>query len=518
MAAARVNVFTVEELATRLDGAFDTRFQLLTSGSRTAPYRQQTLRATLEWSYGLLTPAEQRLLVRLSVFSGGWTATAAEEVLNTECGMQSAESTPLDSALRIPHSTLDQLAQLVNKSLVIADQQAGQTRYRLLETVRQFAAEQGTLDEQAQAEHSCYYLTLLGEQEQLLQSQQQRAAIDILRADFENIRVAWRWAVQAREFTLLTPAIHTLFLFCEVRSNYHEGITLLADVTTELTAAATTSQPHLQPLLAKVLVRLGACEVMVDRHENAITHLQQGLRYDADQQERAFALTYMGSSAIKRGESTNIRAMLHESLALSRQSKDRSSAARALFLLNNETHGFAEAIHHFEASLALWWEVGRPDRIAEVSGFLAWHKCCQGDYEQANAYWQENMAIYNALGMQHAMAWALDCMGWAAWCQNDLATAQKHLEAALALYRTIGIPSGIAMCLAEMALVLRSGGDVAQAVEVARQAVALVRDTDDQMMLTLSLNYYGAALIGAGDAVAARCILTEAIQRAWAAQ
>jgi predicted ATPase len=121
MAAARVNAFTVEEPATRLDGAFDVRFQLLTSGARTAPFRHQTLRATLEWSYALLTPSEQRLLVRLSVFSGGWTASAIEAV--TGC-------------------SLALLAQLVNKSLVIADQQAGQTRYRLLETVRQFATEQ----------------------------------------------------------------------------------------------------------------------------------------------------------------------------------------------------------------------------------------------------------------------------------------------------------------------------------------------------------------------------------------
>jgi len=105
MAAARVNVFTVEEMTARLDGVFDGRFQLLAGSSRTAPLRHQTLRATLEWSYSLLTPAEQRLLLSLSVFSGGWTAGAAEKVTG---------------------STLDRLAQLVNKSLVIADQQDGQ--------------------------------------------------------------------------------------------------------------------------------------------------------------------------------------------------------------------------------------------------------------------------------------------------------------------------------------------------------------------------------------------------------
>ena len=116
-----------------------------------APQRQQTLRATLEWSYGLLTAKEQGLLVSLSIFSGGWTFAAAEEV--TGC-------------------SLDLMAQLVNKSLVIADQQAGQTRYRLLETVRQFAAEQGATEEEEQRQvkrrHSHYYLALLGKQEEPL--------------------------------------------------------------------------------------------------------------------------------------------------------------------------------------------------------------------------------------------------------------------------------------------------------------------------------------------------------------
>ena len=106
---------------------------------------------------------EQRLLARLSIFSGGWTPAAAEEVAG---------------------ATLDRLSQLVNKSLVIADQQAGETRYRLLETVRQFGAEQGKLAEQArgqaQMQHSHYYLRLLGEQEKRLQGQQQRTGLNII--------------------------------------------------------------------------------------------------------------------------------------------------------------------------------------------------------------------------------------------------------------------------------------------------------------------------------------------------
>lgn len=284
MAAARVNILTVEEMAARLDGAFDARFYLLTSGVRTAPYRHQTLRATLEWSYALLTPAEQQVLVRLSVFTGGWTAVAAEAVAGT---------------------TLDLLAQLVNKSLVIADQHAGQTRYRLLETVRQFTAEQLMLDEptqrQMQGQHSRYYLCLLGEQEVYLQSQQQQTALAIIRADFANISTAWHWVVDQHEFTLLAPATHALFLYCEVRGSYREGIALFKAAVVEL-AAVLPSHQELQPLLARLWGRIGACEVMLNNGGDAATALQQGLRYATTDQERAFALVHLGHSEIRRGE------------------------------------------------------------------------------------------------------------------------------------------------------------------------------------------------------------------------
>ncbi len=496
MAAARVNVFTAEELAARLGGAFDARFHLLTSGVRTAPSRQQTLRATLEWSYALLTPVEQRLLAHLSVFSGGWTAAALEDIAG---------------------ATLDLLAQLVNKSLVIADQQAGRTRYRLLETVRQFAAEQLVLDgkaqHQVQQRHSCYYLGLLGEQEAQIQSQQQQTALAIIGNDFANISAAWQWAIGAQAFTLLAPAVHTLFLYCEVRGSYREGIALFTAAVGQLTAVLPSRQ-ELQPLLAQVWGRLGACKVMVNNGEDAIHALHQGLRYATTDQERAFVLAYLGHAEIRRGEIALGVEKVNESLALSQQRGDLLGEARARHVRIWYFPDFTEAIQHCEASLALWRAVGRPDRIAEVLSQLAWHLCCRGDYELANAYWQESMIVSSVLGMQYNIAWTLDCQGWMAWCQGDLATAQTYLQEAEALYHTMGMSSGVAMCQAELALILRSAGDVGQAVQSARRAIALVRDTGDQMMLVLCLNYLGAALIGSGNCADARAALSEAMRHA----
>jgi predicted ATPase len=504
MAAARINIFTVEELARRLDGAFDGRFQLLTSGVRTAPLRHQTLRATLEWSYSLLTAKEQWLLACLSVFSGGWTFAAAQEV--TGC-------------------SLDRLAQLVNKSLVIADQQAGQTRYRLLETVRQFAAEKGALDEQtyrqAQAQYSHYYLTLLAAQERRIQGPQQRTALDTLRADFEHIKVAWRWAVEQYEFALLDPAVHPLFLYCEVRGHFREGVRLFDAAAAELTAAiaaSATNRSELQTLLGRVLTRVGALKVMGARFESAINPLEQALGYVTTDWERAFTLAYLGWVAMGRGNSLTGRALVHQSLVLSRHCEDSGLIAVGLFYLANNASTYTEKVRGCEESLVLWRQVGRPDRIADVLGMLAWHTCCLGDYAQAIAYWKESIELCTALGMQSVLAWVIDGQGWVAWCQGDLSTAQSYLQEAAELYHAIGISSSVGRCLAVLALVLRSGGDVERAVAVARQAVAIERDTDDPQMLVLSLNYLGAALIGAGNFAAARQALKEAFQQLLVAQ
>src|SRR5207302_5748066 len=113
----------VEQIAARLDD----RFQLLTGGSRTALPRQQTLRATVDWSFDLLSDAERTLLARLSVFASGFTLESAEAV----CGSGDLEAGVV----------LDHLSSLVDKSLVLAEEQHGRGRYRLLETIRQYAQE-----------------------------------------------------------------------------------------------------------------------------------------------------------------------------------------------------------------------------------------------------------------------------------------------------------------------------------------------------------------------------------------
>ena len=182
LAAARLGSLSVPEISSRLD----QRFRLLTGGSRTALPRHQTLRALIDWSYDLLNPEERMVLDRLSVFAGGWTLEAAEAV--TSAG---------DTG---EWQVLDHLAALVDKSLVQADETHGSTRYRLLETVRHYAAERlalrpGSELDETRAAHRDHYLALVETAGAHLRGPDEAVWLDRLEAEFDNIRAALAFSV-----------------------------------------------------------------------------------------------------------------------------------------------------------------------------------------------------------------------------------------------------------------------------------------------------------------------------------
>ncbi len=181
LAAARVRVLSPSQIATRLDD----RFRLLTGGSRTALPRQRTLQALIDWSYDLLSDPECILLRRLSVFSGGWTLTAAEQVTGSE---------PLET-----YEVLDLLDQLVNKSLVQTDEIEGKIRYRMLETIRQYAQEKLAESSEAPEVRERHLLYFADQNAQVWQALLELRPNDLdrrLAVESDNIRAARAWALE----------------------------------------------------------------------------------------------------------------------------------------------------------------------------------------------------------------------------------------------------------------------------------------------------------------------------------
>ncbi|MFD4134741.1 BTAD domain-containing putative transcriptional regulator [Streptomyces goshikiensis] len=197
LAAARLRLLTPRQIADRLDD----RFRLLTSGSRTVLPRQQTLRAVVDWSWELLDAPERTVLRRLSVFAGGCDLAAAEAVCADDTGA-------LDVA--------DTLGSLVDKSLVVAapGQGGDEMRYRLLETVAEYAAERlaEAAGDRADTErrHLTHYRELARTTEPLLRGHGQRAAAELLSTEYENLRTALRRAVALRDADEVLCLVHSL--------------------------------------------------------------------------------------------------------------------------------------------------------------------------------------------------------------------------------------------------------------------------------------------------------------------
>ncbi|WP_030196729.1 BTAD domain-containing putative transcriptional regulator [Streptomyces sp. NRRL S-87] len=221
LAAARLRLLTPRQIADRLDD----RFRLLTSGARTVLPRQQTLRAVVDWSWELLDGPERAVLRRLSVFAGGCDLAAAEAVCADHAAAAPAAAGPPSATAVDPVDPLDVpdvLGSLVDKSLVVASVGGpGEMRYRLLETVAEYAAERlgEVAGDRAAAErrHLVHYRELARATDPLLRGAGQRAALERLGTEYENLRTALRRAAAARDEHEMLVLIHALHWYWHMR-------------------------------------------------------------------------------------------------------------------------------------------------------------------------------------------------------------------------------------------------------------------------------------------------------------
>jgi predicted ATPase/class 3 adenylate cyclase len=262
LAAARLRVLSVEQIARRLDDAY----RLLTGGSRTVLPRHQTLRALIDWSYNLLEEPERILLRRLSVFSGGWSLEAAEHV----CAFEDEDCQSVWA-----EDSLDLLTGLVDKSLVIADQElGGRRRYRMLETIRQYAGEK-LADEKLADEresvlirnrHVEYYLALVEELEPKIRGQKQLEVLDRLEEELDNLRLALGWALETDVEAELRIAA-ALRWFWHIHTHWQEGMDWLERGLGKEERPLETMQVDDALIHAKAMETLGfACLMKVAVH------------------------------------------------------------------------------------------------------------------------------------------------------------------------------------------------------------------------------------------------------------
>jgi len=348
LAAARVRALSVDEIAARLND----RFRLLTSGDRTALPRQKTLRASIDWSYDLLTDHERALLRRLSVFAGGWTLEAAEAV-GGEGGVEKAD-------------VLDQLTNLVEKSLVILEAEG--ERYRLLETVREYAQER--LDESGERDQTCarhlaFYVALAESAMPELVGPNQGAWLRRLDLERENLIAAHSSCVRTKDGGELgLRLVHSAKKYWSNRG--------LLGLRHRLTVEVLAHAGARQPTLARCQALLSAGQVccFMGRFREAMGYLQEclaiGRKLD-DNGRIGGALQYLGMAALGEGDFAAARGYLEEGLVLAEALGDKrevAGASNALAQLDRAEGLLETAEPLYEKVLALAHELGDRESIA----------------------------------------------------------------------------------------------------------------------------------------------------------
>src|SRR5215472_3689874 len=450
LAAARLGSLSVPEISSRLD----QRFRLLTRGSRTALPRHQTLRALIDWSYDLLNPEERMVLGRLSVFAGGWTLGAAEAV--TSAG---------DAGEWL---VLDHLAALVGKSLVQADDIHGSTRYRLLETVRAYAAERlaqrpGAELHHTRAAHRDYYVALIETAATHLRGPEEAAWLDQLDAEFDNIRAALAFSIadpgSAEPGLRLAAGLRT-FVF----SRGHSGEVI--EALDALLGRPDARQPT--RYLARALITNCKLLTHFDRSPNIPSMAEEAItiaRGLADDALAADALAALNWFSFLQGDLPAALARADDAVALARAAGNPTPLVVALghrAVFKAETGDLDASLADYQEVLSLARASGDSYTLVVTLVNLGVDQVTTGDFPAALAYLQDALQVADAHGYQHLSAAAEMNLGFAYLMNGDAASARRLLVGVLDRARAASETTWVHSAL--LGLALAAGVDGAPVV------------------------------------------------------
>jgi len=453
LAAPRLRSMSVDELSQRLD----QRFALLSDSSRTALPRHRTLRSTIDWSYDLLTEPEQAMLRRVAVFAGGWTLAGAEQV----CAGDGIDASDV----------IAQLTSLVDKSLVVTDEQAGATRYRMLETMRQYALDRlhdSGEESQWRGSHLACFVALAEEFFAGVAGPKQQSWFSQIASEHDNVRAALAWSAESSPVEGLRLA-NALIGFWRVRGHLAEGREWLA-------------------------------------------RLLDAFPTDGPTRERARGLRAVAVLATPQGDFAEAERLLQESLALYREIDDPNGAGRALgslsYLSICQGH-YAEG--EVQAREAIDHARATGDRRLLYSNLshLAVALHAQGQWAAARDLYEQALETARELGTPFETGHALSEIGRAECDEGRHDLARKHLAEGMTILRDLGVRPGVIESLEGLSSVAaataapRRSARLWGAADALRQEIGNARSVHESIAYERQLK-------------AVRAILTaEAFDQAW---
>ena len=471
LAAARLRVMSVTELDARLD----QRFSILTGGSRAALPRQQTLLAMVDWSWELLTAAERHVLAGLSVFAGGFDLDAAEAVTAGEI-VRAAE-------------VLGHLGALVDKNLVLFDDTGtGPVRYRLLETVRQYAMrrleghDRSAADE-ARTAHRDYYRALAEAAAPQLVSHEQTEWLDRLDLELDNLRTAITFSLQQADPAPAIRLVASLRVFWKARGHASEGVDALrALLDLPAARAATSLRAQALATAAYLLEQTGGYATAEEYCDEALAIARSA----GDDYLAADVLSVRAFVSVHRGQQAAALSLIEEGLDLARRLDAPVLAAR---LLSSRAYAVDVEGDHVGAardaaeSLSLFRQAGDRREVGTMLGNLGYAELSLGDLETARGHLLESLGIAREMNDPYGVVYETANLGLAECLMGAPDAATALFAESFDLASQVRMKVGIAYALIGLAMA-GSGTDPVRSARLhgaADEALAALGETVDSV-------------------------------------
>src|SRR6266550_4585653 len=423
LAAARIKLFSPQALYARLEKSLDA----LGSGARDLPGRQQTLRGAIQWSYDMIDAPGRRLLARFSVFARGGSLEQVESV----CG-------PPDD---IGGDVIDMLDQLADQSLVRRLPDFSEPRFLMLQTIREFAAEQLEQSDEAAAtkdRHVQAFIALVQQAQPYVFGSRRKEWLDRLEMEDDNLRAALDWTLatgDAKNAMLLSAC---LWRFWQMRGHIHEG---RARVAAALALPKSRDYPVERLQALEAAGGLAYWQADMESAQRFYDECLELTRTTGDKQALANALYNAAfPNVVNMSETVRPRALLEEALPLFRELGDHASVARTLWGLGNG--------HYFERH-----------------------------YPEAKLVLEESQALFRTVDDRFGLGWSNHTHGLVSLKIGDIETARRDFLEALELFQEARDISGMVLQLDNLSQVIRADGDAATATRLASAAKVHQRST-----------------------------------------
>ena len=507
LAATRIRLLSPQAILARLDN----RLTLLTGGARDLPARQRTLRATIEWSYSLLTEREKVLFRRLAIFAGGRSLDAMEAVCNIE-----------------GHSIdiFEGVSLLVEKSLMQPyEGSSNETRFWMLETIHEYAKERLQANPQefevVARNHALFFLALAEDAVPHLRGPNQIEWFTRLETEHDNLRAALRWALATNNATIALRLAVALKDFWHRRGYVTEGREWLSAALALLPSEPTTQEEanqdvQLATIKAKALTGSGVLAFWQGDYISASNFYEQSLALSGHLRDKsldASALNGLGDVARFKSEFDRAKALFEQGLAISKEAEDLWGVAKSLSNLGYLAyragdHARARTLH--EESLNLYRRLGDKSEIGGALWRLALVARQEGDYSLARTVLDEALITSREVGDKLRIALTINSLGELKRLQNHYPAARSFYEEALVRFRELGVRSNIAVTLHNLGHIVHHQGDLEEARAYFVESLIVCHELGDKEIVAACIAGLGGIASSSGKPEAAAKLLAAA--------